>query len=249
MEIFVGFAFFLLGICIMYTLCLHPMHKLLSHRQRQIHETRQGEQVYIEGFAGDTPGLTAPFSRSPCIAWRIQVIEIKSGGKRSSAIRLLDLKPEQGCSLRDWTGSLTVLPVKHPKASHIRLGRLIINPPQLVFSDLVNQRKPEWSDRQNTMQQFRDDRIPAFLAEHNIPLKGVLGFTRNLRVKEYILTSGTTLYAWGTITEENRKKCLVPWLVSRHSRRKLVWFSLAFGLAGLLLAALGGKVVHEFALR
>jgi len=141
---------------------------------KRIHEVQNGETARIVGrivYAGQV--LQSPLSGRHCAAYHVEVQELRSSGKNSSWVTIINEEKRGDVVIHDGMGNAWV-----DSQSVTTLINLDANYSSGIFNDA---------------QQH----LEAYLAQHGRKSTGLLGFNKNIRYKEGILEQGELVAAVG----------------------------------------------------
>ena len=145
-----------------------PLRKLGAVKSRMIRDALDGEPVKVLGVAhAAKEPLVAPLSGRECVAWKV---EVEEGGIRDRVTTLIRAKDLCDFVLEDDSGRALVKPL----TSELAIDR----------------------DQTYSLGSDASPRLEAFLEKHRVD-KSVLGFTRNLTLREGVLAVGEEVAVLG----------------------------------------------------
>jgi hypothetical protein len=179
-------------------------------------------QVEVVGRAGGRV-VPSPISDTPCVLWQVEVQEYRGSGKNGRWVTILKQISGPPVEIDDGTGRIWAVPAGA----------------ELVLDD----------DLQATRGLFgtMTPQIEAALERMGIPLRGVFGVRRVLRVRERLIAPGEQIFALGLAEEAAGQLRLcstqdAPLILADRSERALlnslywqVGTSVFFALAALAI--------------
>jgi E3 Ubiquitin ligase len=188
-------------------------------------------QAEVVGHAGGSVVLS-PISDTPCVLWQVEVQEYRGSGKNGRWVTILKQTSGPPIEIDDGTGRVWAVPAG---------ADLVLDDDLRASRGLFGTMTPQ---------------IEAALERMGIPLRGVFGMQRALRVRERLIAPGEQIFALGLAEEAAGQLRLcstqdAPLILADRSEHALlsslywqvgtsVFFALvALGIIGWLMA--GGR--------
>jgi hypothetical protein len=132
--------------------------------------------VEVIGRAGGGV-LPSPISETPCVLWHVEVQEYRGSGKNGRWVTILKQTSGPPVEIDDGTGRIWAVPAG---------AKLILDDDLRAARGLFGTMTPQ---------------IEAALERMGIPLSGVFGVQRALRVRERLIAPGEQIFALGLAEE------------------------------------------------
>lgn len=117
--------------------------------------------------------LTSPIAKAACVLWQLEVQEYRSNGKSGRWVTILAQASSAALTLDDGTGRVAVVPSD---------AKLMLGDDYTAGGRMFERLPPN---------------IEAAIERMGVPLRGVFGFKRRLRLRERWVAAGEQAFAFG----------------------------------------------------